>query len=69
MLGSKQNYHARRSLCVSAMVKNGVILTEKNIKSVRPSFGLDLKYYNQILGKKVTKGLEIGERLTWDSIE
>jgi sialic acid synthase SpsE len=59
----------RRSLYVSSDIKAGEIITDTNIKSVRPSFGLHPKYFKQILGKRVKRDLYTGDRLDLDSIE
>jgi len=50
-------------------VKEGEILTEKNIRSIRPGFGLHPKYYHEILGKKVNKSLEKGDRISLNDIQ
>lgn len=55
-----------RSLYFSSDIKEGGILTEENIKSVRPGYGLHPKYYSEILGKKVTKNVEKGDRISLD---
>jgi sialic acid synthase SpsE len=47
-------------------MKAGDIITEKNVKSIRPGFGLHPKFYNQILGTKVNKNFEKGERFSID---
>lgn len=39
-----------RSLYVAEDIKSGDIITEKNVGSVRPGFGLHPKYYNEIIG-------------------
>jgi pseudaminic acid synthase len=52
-----------RSLYVTEVIKEGEIITEENIKSVRPGFGLHPKYYSEVLGMKAKKNLEKGERL------
>lgn len=59
----------RRSLYVSAPIKAGELFTELNIKSVRPSFGLHPKYYDDIIGRVAKCDLEIGERLSWDVVK
>ncbi|MBK9224504.1 MAG: pseudaminic acid synthase [Flavobacterium sp.] len=41
-----------RSLYIAEDIKAGELFTEKNLRSVRPGFGLHPKYYNQLLGKK-----------------
>ncbi len=58
-----------RSLYVVEDVKTGEILTEKNVKSIRPGFGLHPKYYNEVLGKKALKDMEKGDPLHADSIK
>lgn len=52
-----------RSLYVAEDIKLGEIITEKNIRSVRPGFGLHPKYLKEILGKRVKTNLQKGERL------
>ncbi|WP_281231866.1 pseudaminic acid synthase [Flavobacterium gelatinilyticum] len=56
-----------RSLYIVEDIKAGEILTEKNVRSIRPGFGLHPKFYNEILGKKINTDIEKGERfdLTW----
>lgn len=57
-----------RSLYIAEYVKAGEVLTEKNLRSVRPGFGLHPKYYNEILGKKVNVDIEKGTRMRLDFI-
>lgn len=49
-----------RSLYVAADIKTGETATEKNVRSVRPGYGLHPKYLKDILGKKAVKDLEKG---------
>lgn len=58
-----------RSLFIVADIKNGEVLTESNIQSIRPNYGISPKYYNQVLGKKVTCDLKRGTPLEWKYIE
>jgi sialic acid synthase SpsE len=45
------------------------ILTEKNVKSIRPGFGMHTKYIKEILGKKAKQTLLKGTPLQKDLIE
>ncbi|NQX82846.1 MAG: pseudaminic acid synthase [Flavobacteriaceae bacterium] len=58
-----------RSLYISDYVKKGDIITKDNIKSVRPSMGLDPKYYYDVLGKRFNDDFEKGDRLSFERIE
>ena len=50
------------------IIKGGDIITEKNVRSVRPGYGLHPKFINDILGKTVNKKLEKGESMRFDSV-
>lgn len=64
-----KNREFSRSLFVAEDIKTGEIFTEKNIRSVRPGFGLAPKYLNHILGKKAKVNLKKGTPLTWSCME
>ena len=51
-----------RSLYIAEDIKEGELFTEKNIKSVRPGFGMHPKYYSKIIGKEAKKNFKKGER-------
>lgn len=51
-----------RSLYVAEDVKAGDVVTEKNVRSVRPGYGLHPKYLPEVLGKKFVKDCQMGER-------
>lgn len=53
-----------RSLYVVEDIQAGELFTEKNVRSIRPGFGLHPKYLNEILGKRAVKALEKGERFS-----
>ena len=59
----KKSRQFARSLYVSKDIKKGEIITEENIRSVRPGYGLHPKYLNEVLGKKVHKNYLFGERI------
>jgi len=52
-----------RSLYVAEDMKKGEIITEQNVRSVRPGYGLHPKYLKEILGKKVNRDLIKGTRV------
>ena len=56
----KANREFSRSLFVVEAIKKGEIVTEDNVRSIRPGFGLHPKYLKKIIGKKVNKNLEKG---------
>lgn len=51
-----------RSLYVAKDMKAGDVITEKNVRTVRPGYGLHPKYLAELIGKKVNRDLEKGER-------
>lgn len=57
-----------RSLYIVEDVKAGDIFTEKNVKSIRPNFGIHTKYYDVVLGKKAVCDLKKGTALDWKYI-
>lgn len=52
-----------RSLYVVQDMKAGDVITEENVRSIRPGFGMHPKYYKDILGKTIQKDFEKGDRL------
>jgi pseudaminic acid synthase len=58
-----------RSLFVVKDIKKGDILTEDNIRSIRPGYGLHPKYLKGILGKKVKCDIRKGTPLKLEFIE
>ena len=57
-----------RSLYVVRDIAAGEKLTEENIRSIRPGFGLHPRYYREVLGKVAKVSMEKGDRLTLDNI-
>lgn len=52
-----------RSLYVVKDIKAGEIITEENVRSIRPGFGLHPKLFTEILGKRFKSDLESGTPL------
>lgn len=59
----------RRSLYAVADIKPGEILTEANVRSIRPGYGLAPKHLPDILGKTARIGIARGTPLKWQLIE
>ena len=57
-----------RSLYVAEDMKAGDIITEQNVRSVRPGYGLAPKYLPELLGKQVNRDLKTGERMSSEFI-
>jgi pseudaminic acid synthase len=57
-----------RSLFIAEDVKEGELITDKNVRSVRPGFGLPPKYLKEIIGKKFKEDIGKGTPLSWDHI-
>lgn len=62
------NAQFRRSLYVVADVAEGELLTENNVRSVRPGMGLAPKHLEAVLGRIATRALSRGEPLTWEMV-
>lgn len=57
-----------RSLFVVADVNEGDIISEWNVKSIRPGGGLSPKYFNKVKGKKFSFSAKKGTPLSWQLI-
>ena len=57
-----------RSLYVVADVEEGEVFTEKNIRSIRPGYGMHPRFYREILGKMAKHRMEGGDRLSLDDV-
>jgi len=65
---TKKSRDFSRSLFAVKDIKAGNSLTEDNIRSIRPGFGLHPRYLEQIIGKKAKKDLKMGTPLDWQLI-
>lgn len=58
-----------RSLYIVEDVKRGEIITEKNVRSIRPGFGLHPKHFKELIGKTFNKDLSKGTRMELKYVE
>jgi pseudaminic acid synthase len=59
----------RKSLFVIDDIKKGELLTERNIKSIRPGYGLHPRYMQKVLGRRVIKNVKRGMPLRWELLD
>lgn len=58
----------RRSLYIAEDMKAGDVLNEANMRIVRPGYGLEPKFFQMLLGKRVRYDVMKGTRVTWDLV-
>ena len=59
----KKSTMFRRSIFVCENIIKGEKFTKKNIKRIRPGYGLEPKFYENLIGKKAKKNLQKGNPL------
>ena len=65
----KDSITFRRSLYISADMKAGEpFIYGQNIRIVRPGYGLQPKELGQFVGRKASRAVKAGTRVTWDLI-
>ncbi len=64
----KKGREFSRSLYVVEDIKAGDVITKKNVRSIRPGYGMHPKYLEKILGKKASENLSKGTALSFDLI-
>lgn len=62
----KKSIQFRRSLYVVQDLKAGDVLTQENVRAIRPGLGLPTKYLEQTLGKAVKSDIRRGTPLSWE---
>lgn len=58
----------RRSLYIAEDMKAGDVLTPRNLRRIRPGHGLPPKYFDSLLGKRVTRAVKKGTPVSWDLV-
>jgi pseudaminic acid synthase len=56
----------RRSLYVTENLQEGDLLTESNVRALRPGYGLATKFLESVLGKTVNRSVTRGTPISWD---
>jgi len=63
------NVKFRRSLYFVRDAQKGDVITENDIRSIRPGYGLAPKFYEQILGKHLRTDVQRGTPVSFDLID
>jgi N-acetylneuraminate synthase len=64
----KKSTQFRRSLYIVEDVEQGEVLTEKNLRSIRPGNGLPVKFIYELLGMRVNRKIKKGTAMSWEFI-
>ena len=59
----------RRSLFAVKDILKGELITESNVRSIRPSHGLKPEHYKKALGGRAKKKIKKGTPLSWNLME
>ena len=59
----------RRSIYFTRNLKKGEIISNKNVRIIRPGFGLQPRFLEKILGKTVKKNISKGTPVSWPLIK
>lgn len=65
----KKSLQFRRSLYIVEDMKTGDVITEENMRCIRPGLGLAPKYYDTLLGRRVTCDIKRGTAVNWDMLK
>ena len=65
----KKSREFSRSLFVVKDIKKGDILTEDNVRSIRPGYGIKPKHIEFVIGKRARKDISKGTPVSWGIIE
>ncbi len=65
----KKNKIFRRSLYFVKSIRKGGLVTKNHIRVIRPGFGIEPKFYNQIIGKRTKIDIQKGDRVSWEVLE
>lgn len=58
-----------RSLFIVKDMRAGEAFTPENVRSIRPSFGMHTKHYEEILGKRAVKDIQKGTPMDWALVD
>jgi sialic acid synthase SpsE len=56
-------------LLVICDLKKGSIVKNSDVRRIRPGYGLPPKYHDEIIGKVLSRDIERGDPVTWDTFK
>ena len=59
----------RKSLFAVENIREGELITSKNVRSIRPGYGLHPKYLDQVIGTMASSNIKRGAPLRWNLIK
>lgn len=65
----KKSIVFRRSLYIVRDLKSGDVLTDENVRAIRPGLGLPTKYLDVVIGKSVNRDIKRGTALSWQLLD
>ncbi len=63
------NVKFRRSVYFVRDIKAGAVITEEDVRRIRPGFGLAPKFEAELIGKKVNANIKAGTATNWSLID
>lgn len=67
-IGEKANLVFRRSLFIVEPIAAGEPFTERNVRAIRPGYGLSPSHWRRILGRHAARDIARGTPLSWDLV-
>lgn len=67
-LAEKKSLVFRRSIYVARDMKAGEVLTPENIRCVRPGLGLAPKFFDMLVGRRISADVRMGTPMSWDLV-
>lgn len=62
------NVNFRRSLFAVKDIKMGEVITEDNVRSIRPAYGLKPKHFSELIGKRALCDIKKGTPMAFDLV-
>lgn len=65
----QQSLAFRRSIYFVRDLKAGQLITDDDIRRIRPGFGVPPKFYDELLGRKVKTNVSFGDPVSFENLE